>query len=123
MTPRSTRRPQSAQMISMWLTAVESGTELKPAPPRPRRRLSGHAFEGSLAFGEVVDAEEAHADLLVRRQSKQARPYPPVAAAPTAGVGWLDEVAADSSSIHDQNLIRAVRGDALRSRRSANNCR
>ena len=70
--------------------------------------MSRHSLDAPLAAGENVDASETDAHLLMRRQPKQAFLHGCVTAAPAACAGWLDVVAADRSSVHDQNLIGVV---------------
>src|SRR4051794_37818574 len=98
ITPRSTRQPQSAQVITMGGSAsVEPGAVLKTPPPRVGRRMTGHPLDRPLAFGEPIDATEADPDLLMFCEPQQARRHRPIATAPAAGLG---EVSADSGLVH-----------------------
>ena len=62
--------------------------------------MTSHPFDRPFALGESIDTTEAHAYFLVLTQPKQARGNRPIAAAPTAGWRWLDEVATDGSLVH-----------------------
>ena len=70
--------------------------------------MASHSFNRPFALGESTDTTEAHAYFLVLTQPKQARANRSIAAAPTAGGRWLDEVATDGSLVHDQTLVLVV---------------
>lgn len=77
-------QPHSAQIMSTRLAASEAASVREPSPPRARRRVARTVLDLALAAGEGAHAAEAHADLGVFFEAKQAAAHRTVPAAPTA---------------------------------------